>query len=250
MTTIETTSATTSDTTSAPAPISTDEAPAVPMIDLYRDVHKGIRAELFGVTLQAGSLDPSDRIARLAFADRVGTLVGLLESHAAHEDEWIQPVIETYLPSAASRIDSDHAAFDTRTADIHEMARAAAQASGEPARTIGHEVYLELASFTSAYLSHQDLEERVVMPTLAASLTPQAVLEIHERIVGHIPPAEMAEYLAIMIPAMNLDDRTELLGGMRAGAPAEVFIGVWGLVGSLLTPAEVAAIGARLGLPA
>jgi hypothetical protein len=242
MTTFDTTE--TTETTEAPVPADAQ----IPRIDLYRDVHKGVRAELFGVTLQAGSLDPSDRTARLAFADRVGALVRLLETHAAHEDDWIQPVIETYLPSAASRIASDHAAFDTRTADIHEMARAAAQASGEPARTIGHEVYLELASFTSAYLSHQDLEERVVMPTLAANLTPLAVLEINESIVSHIPPAEMAEYLAIMIPAMNVDDRTELLGGMRAGAPAEVFAGIWGLVGSVLTSADLAAVATRLGI--
>ncbi len=53
-----------------------------------------------------------------------------------------------------------------------------------------------------------------------------------------------------MIPAMNIDDRTELLGGMRAGAPAEVFEGVWGLTGSVLPAADFAALGARLGLAA
>ena len=109
---------------------------------------------------------------------------------------------------------------------------------------------MELASFTSAYLSHQDLEERVVMPTLAANLSAGEVLALHENIVGHIPPAEMAEFLSLMIPAMNVDDRTELLGGMKAGAPAEVFAGVWGLVGSVLAPVEVAQVGGRLGIPA
>ena len=47
---------------------------------------------------------------------------------------------------------------------------------------------------------------------------------------------------------MNIDDRTELLGGMRAGAPAEVFAGVWGLAGSVLAPADFTALGARLGI--
>ena len=88
------------------------------------------------------------------------------------------------------------------------------------------------------------------MPALAAALGPEAVLEIHVGIIGSIPPDEMAEALAMMIPAMNVDDRTELLGGMRAGAPAEVFAGVWGLVGSVLVPADVAAVAARLGIDA
>ena len=49
---------------------------------------------------------------------------------------------------------------------------------------------------------------------------------------------------------MNVDDRTELLGGMRMGAPAEVFAGVWGLVGSVLAPVDAAAVAARLGIVA
>ena len=58
----------------------------------------------------------------------------------------------------------------------------------------------------------------------------------------------MARSLAVMLPAMNLDDRAELLGGMRAGAPAEVFQGVWSLAGSVLAPADRAALATRLDL--
>ena len=58
----------------------------------------------------------------------------------------------------------------------------------------------------------------------------------------------MAKSLAIMLPAMNVDDRTELLGGMQAGAPAEVFDGVWGLAGSVLEPADLAAVASRIGI--
>ena len=47
---------------------------------------------------------------------------------------------------------------------------------------------------------------------------------------------------------MNIDDRADLLGGMKAGAPPEVFAGVWGLVGSILDGRDYAELGARLGL--
>jgi hypothetical protein len=244
----ETTQTTTSTDPVPAAGTDSGHAP-IPQIDLYRDIHKGIRLELFGITLAAGQLDCSDRVVSVPFAERVDRLGTLLEQHAEHEDGWIQPLVEQHLPAAATRIATDHAAFDVRFADICEMAGALALAGGEPARSIGHEVYLELASFVSAYLSHQDLEERVVMPTLAQVMTPLEILQVHETIIGSIPPAEMADALALMIPAMNIDDRTELLGGMRAGAPAEVFAGVWGLVGSVLAPADVAAVAARLGIP-
>ena len=68
--------------------------------------------------------------------------------------------------------------------------------------------------------------------------------------MASIPPHEMADALAVMLPAMNVDDRSELLGGIQAGAPAEVFAGIWGLAGSVLTPADLAAVAARLDIPA
>jgi len=74
------------------------------------------------------------------------------------------------------------------------------------------------------------------------------VFALNQTIVASIPPDEMAKSLALMIPAMNVDDRAELLGGMQQGAPAEVFNGVWGLVKSVLVPADASALGRRLGI--
>ena len=108
-------------------------------------------------------------------------------------------------------------------------------------------LYIELASFTSAYLAHQDLEERVVAPELHRVIGPEGVLAIHQAIIASIPPDQMAASLALMLPAMNNDDRTELLGGMQAGAPPEVFAGVWSLAGSVLESRDVAVLARRLG---
>ena len=63
-----------------------------------------------------------------------------------------------------------------------------------------------------------------------------------------MPPEEMAKGLAVMMPAMNIDDRATLLGGMRAGAPAEVFQGVWSLVGSVLEVDDRQALAHRLDI--
>ena len=57
------------------------------------------------------------------------------------------------------------------------------------------------------------------MPALEAAVGVDAVLAIHDAIVGSIPPPEMARSLAIMLPAMNVDDRTEMLGGMQGRLP-------------------------------
>jgi hypothetical protein len=51
-----------------------------------------------------------------------------------------------------------------------------------------------------------------------------------------------------MLPAMNVDDRTEMLGGMQAHAPAEAFQAVWSVAGSVLRHDDLAALGRRLGI--
>ena len=86
------------------------------------------------------------------------------------------------------------------------------------------------------------------MPALAAAMGVDEVVAVDQAIVASIPPDVMATSLGFMLPAMNIDDRTELLGGMQAGAPPEVFAGVWALAGSMLTPADHQALGARLGI--
>jgi hemerythrin-like domain-containing protein len=226
----------------------TTTAPLRPVaVDLYRDIHKGIRSELFVVTERAGTLDPSDRADKAALAAHVHTVVDLLVSHAEHEDGHIQPALEMHLPALAEQVEADHERLEARIARLAEQASDIVDGTGDP-RGKAHRLYVELAAFTSTYLAHQDLEERVIMPSLEETIGPEAALAIHQAIVGSIPPEELATSLAIMLPAMNIDDRTELLGGMQAGAPAEVFQGVWGLTASVLEVRDLEALAARLGL--
>jgi len=208
--------------------------------NIYKDIHKGIRAELFGVTAQLGSLDAADEGARAAAADRVGALGRLLEQHAEHEDEWLADQLELHVPHLADTIVADHASFDSRLADL---AKAAAAVTN---RREVHELYLDAASFTSDYLRHQDIEEREVLPALLDAMGPEVLTVLHLDLVASIPPPDMGFALTYMIPGMNIDDRADLLGGVKATAPAEVFAGVWALAGSVLAPADLRALGARL----
>jgi hypothetical protein len=217
-------------------------------LDLYRDIHKGIRAELFALTGDAGRLDPADRVGRVATQAYVDDVVALLVSHAEHEDGAVQPAIEANLPDLAVQVVEEHEGLEARMVDLQTYAADAVAAGDADARGAVHRLYVELASFTSAYLAHQDLEERVVMPRLEAAIGFEAVLGIHQAIVGSIPPEEMAKTLPGMLRAMNVDDRTELVGGMQAGAPPEVFAGLWSLVKSGLTVEDAAPVAARLGL--
>lgn len=214
--------------------------------DVYRDILKAIRAELFAVTVEAGSVDPGDGQGIAAVAVHVRDVVRFLTEHAEHEDA-VDTVLRSVSPALADEINGDHEVLEARMATLVELAEAAHVAPVAEQRWALHRLYIELAAFTSDYLAHQDREERIVMPALEAAVGVPGVIAIHEQIVTTMPPEQLFGGLALMLPAMNIDDRTEMLGGMQAGAPAEVFNQLWSLACSVLPATDAAALASRLG---
>jgi len=216
--------------------------------DFYKDIHKGIRFSLFQTTIAAGSVDAADDAARAVVVEQVRGIAFLLDIHADHENTYIVPALELHAPELADVIHVVHPELDRRVADLRGLAAEVQVTSGTRARAAVHSLYLELASFTSAYLEHQDFEERRCMYALADAMPVEDLIAIDQAIVGSIPPDEMAAGLSVMLPAMNVDDRVELLVGIREGASLAVFAGICALAESVLTPEAWHATTTRLAL--
>jgi len=216
--------------------------------DFYSNIHKGLRSSLFQTTTAAGSADSSDDCARAQLVEQVRGLAFLLEVHAEHEDEFVVPALEVHAPELAEVIHVVHPQLARRVGDFTNLAAEVQTTSGPRARAAVHTLYLELASFTSAYLEHQNFEERECMYALADAMPVEELVAIDTAIVASIPPDQMAQGLSVMFPAMNVDDRVEMLAGMREGAPLAVFAGICALAESVLTPEAWKATATRLAL--
>src|SRR6187397_1428037 len=97
--------------------------PFVPVaVDLYRDIHKAIRTELFDVILTAGRTDPADAVGIAALAGHVGNVADLLVAHAGHEDPAINPPLELHRPELAERIADDHHRLEARIDGLRDLA--------------------------------------------------------------------------------------------------------------------------------
>jgi hypothetical protein len=236
---------TTFDTTSTSTSTGRATITALPF-DLYRDVHKGIRVNLFDVVATAGRIDPGDRPARIELAGRVRDLVDFLIFHAEHEDRELDGPIAEVLPDIATEITADHVALEVEMDRLVELASLVFGEAECDARSATHELYLELAAFTSRYLAHQDTEERIVGPALFAHFGIESLLEMHGRILAAISPDQMGWSLSKMVPSMNIDDRTEMFAGMRMGAPPEAFEAMLGLAADVLPESDFAALEGRL----
>ena len=217
-------------------------------VPMYRNIHKGIRAELFGVTAAAGSVDPGEAEAVAAVGERWRTLVRILVSHAEHEDEFVQPLVEFHAPELAEVIAVDHPRLESQMAALELLTDRAVASCPAERRLAVERVYLGLASFTAAFVQHMEFEEFHVMPLLSEKETPERLWAVDHALVASIPPDEMALAAAIMLPAMNVEDRVGLLGPIQANAPAEAFAGIMGLAQSVLDPADYRVITERLGV--
>ena len=107
--------------------------------------------------------------------------------------------------------------------------------------------HLALADFEASYLPHLRFEECTVMPALNAAMSDAELEAVTHQIRGSVAPGDMCIYLRYMVPAVNFTERLDLLGGMYAGAPSEVFDLFRAAAESALTPPEFEAIALAVG---
>ncbi len=191
--------------------------------DLYRDVHKGIRRGLFHVTERAGHIDPLDDLAFGEERSRIEHLLHLLDVHAAHEDQYLGPLVERYLPALAAQLQREHTHLDERTVEIRRQITALDRTTGADRRIAQHRLYLTLSEFTAAYLQHQTSEEVEVLPALNRAAGIDELMEANAALVAAISPGDMDGYMRLIVPAVNPHDLSELYGAMQAGAPDDAF---------------------------
>ncbi len=217
-------------------------------VDLYTEVHKGLRRALTSLLNAAGRLDVSDPKAVAVFNDELVFLVGLLAEHAENEDTHVQPLIVTADPDLAATIEAAHQEIETEINTVVEAYRQLSETDEEQLLSAGKNAYYMLSAFIGRYLVHMSTEELEVMPLLQDRLTDPELMDITNQLRGSIPPPRMADYLKFMIPAMNIQERTAMFGGMKAFAPPEALEGACQLAQSVLDEQEWQDLKKKVGL--
>ena len=224
------------------------DRPAPPSTSLWRDIHKGLRWGLSVLVTDSGSLDPADEEARADFVTTLALVVDVLDSHARTEDAVTGPVVEHHLPELGAQIAAAHAAMDPKVQALVESAEALEGATDPRAAMLA--LHLDLSAFTAEYLAHVDFEERTVLPALEGALGVDGVRELEQAFLAAVPPEEKLDGMVLMFPAMNVEERVEVLGMIREGAPADWFDQVWEVAAEVLEPDDVEVLAGRLQLDA
>jgi hypothetical protein len=213
--------------------------------DFYREVHKGLRHALFQSTVATGSLDVADDAEVTSHLALVRSLLHLLHGHHEHEDKFIQPLVEAHAPDLALEVQAQHGEVEIAMARLDLLLDRFAMLGTTARGGAATNLHLDLSRLTSTYLAHQLVEETRVMPALRAVVPFEELLALDMEIRLSIAPQEMVGFMAHMLPAMNLEERVDMLTGMSM-APPEVFDVFRTAAQVILPPDEWAAVAKRL----
>jgi hypothetical protein len=142
--------------------------------DLYTVAHKSLRLAVSDAALLLGTAEPAT--AHGVLAPMVAVLHEL-HAHAAHEDEFIGPLLGRHLPGLADEIARQHEALGATIDAVHRQGdRLAARAEVEPGAPLA--LYRAFQRLAAANLVHLDHEETVVMPALWTAVSPGALSDL------------------------------------------------------------------------
>ena len=223
-------------------------AAQAPRVDMYGGIHKALRAMMADTLLAVGRMDTDDALELAQVTERVLTLLDSCASHLKHENEFVHAAIEARAPGASERIAHEH---DEHEKEIASLAGAVAELRGcgaEQRAAVALDLYRALSLFVAENYQHMHVEETAHNAVLWARYTDAELLEIHDRLVASIPPAEMMAVARWMVPFMNPAERAGLLGGIRQNAPAPAFQAILDTVRPHLTESEWAKLARALDL--
>jgi iron-sulfur cluster repair protein YtfE (RIC family) len=191
--------------------------------DMYKLVHKGLRAFMGQVLTAAGCMDSDDADEVARVLAQVRGLLDVCRSHLIKENTFVHAAMEARRPGSANRTAEDHVGHEQAFAQLESYACAVELSSGAVRAAAAMRLYRQLALFVAENFEHMHVEETENNAVLWATHTDEELVAIEQAVVASIPPELSAVFLRWMLPYMTPAERAAMLIGMRRAAPAAVF---------------------------
>lgn len=222
-----------------------------PRYNMYGFIHKALRACMSDTLMRLGRMDVSDADSLDTTLDQACGLLNFCRMHLDHENRFVHPAMEAREPGSASRIAGEHVHHED---DIELLlgrieALEDSRADLPAGRVAADRLYHEMAVFVGDNFQHMDYEEREHNAVLWAHYSDAELHAIEGALVASLSPEAASFSLRWMIPAISHPERVQLLGGIRANAPAERLTNVLALARAHLDGASWNRLSAALALP-
>lgn len=215
-------------------------------IDLYRNVHKGQRARLFGLAVELGRVDPEDVAAVGLLATGIREVLSELRQHAENEERFIHPLLRARAPEVAEALEREHQSLEDALAEVENGLPRFENLEGDGFGA-GVELYRAWCRMVSAYLAHLDAEERMGMAALWTCFTDDEIAAAMRGFIASRTAADQINDLQSQVPALSPQERAMLVAGMmKSGTIAAQ--SVWAGLASVLPSHDLARLRADVGV--
>jgi len=238
--------------TSLPGAVAANPHPAptkAPRFDPYIFIHKALR-QFMGHTLsRLGSMDVGDAEERPLVLDGVDALLQFMRGHLQHENDFVHTAIEARHPGGARHSADDHLLHVDAIGNLEDESRAVRDARDEHRPALALRLYRHLAEFVGENLVHMQVEETQNNAALWALYSDAELIEIHDRLLATIGPAEMALTARWMAASMSVPELALLFGEMQHKAPPPAFAALLDVARTQLDDRRWAQLARALGRP-
>jgi hypothetical protein len=221
-------------------------AHAAPRVDLYAPIHKALRNFMCDTLCRVGRVDVADADDLQQTLSQCEELLTLCEGHVQHENDFMHPAIEARQPAGSKRIAHEH---EEHLQSIAELRDEVATLRGAAAPALALRLYRHLALFVADNFRHMHIEETAHNAVLWAHYSDAELMQLHGRLMASIDPREHLLVGRWMLPALTPAERHAVVGGMKAEAPPEAFLGLMAHIRAHLPRKSWAQLAQDFGLP-
>ncbi len=226
--------------------------------NLFRPVHKGIRAMLYESGLQLQATDFAEVATSNAFAMRLkrdisttasNCLLCLLRAHSGHEEKDIFGALRPFDPDAVKLMMGEHAEVARRVRAVSHTCDELLETT-TPARRIeiGDRLDLEVNDLFAYYLAHLNNEEATMVPVMWERFSDEQLRAMRDRFYDSIPLPRFEEWMRWTLPALNLSELSVLFSGLKKDRKSSRFADWVRLAHETLNPERWHALDERVGL--
>lgn len=207
-------------------------------LDAVSVFHNAFRADM--ARIDAVALEAAQGAPGLdAALERFELMNEILDWHAEGEEAAVFTALEAVAPRLAWTYDRDHRALDAGFAEFRRC-----MSLRDPVQT---------SRATAAFAFHLDVhlgkEDAQVYPLLEEALSPEEKGGVLAALSGRVPRDRFPDVVAWLFPLVDLDDRATMVRLYQRALPPEGFVGVAGLIRSVIGDDYAALAAAVPGLP-
>ncbi len=191
-----------------------------PRVNLYAFPHKGIRSALSQLSMLSGNTDYSDAESLEKLKTLTTEIVTILDLHVHSEEDVVLPPLEKKVPGSTAENVKEHEQIEK---EIQAFDKQLKNITVNSSPDLGTKFYEAIYNFHSKYIPHMAMEEIKINPLFWANFTDEELMAMHGQVMSTLTPDQIMLWFKYIVPALNPFERTMIMGGFKANAPAEFF---------------------------